>query len=165
MIVRTSVLCACMIVVPGLALCSHHLPPGIRSAARAAVWQPVAGWFATAAAEPATSLPDEQEPPREPEPAGAAAGEHGVQGAATETDRLVALGAVAIECRPLAASEGMHVASCRVAMDAAGQLHRVFQAPGPTPALAMAALADQVSAWRERLAVRVGDRSTESVGR
>jgi predicted trehalose synthase len=48
----------------------------------------------------------------------------------------------------------MHVASCRVAMDAAGQLHRVFQAPGSDPSAATAALADQVEAWRDRLATR-----------
>jgi hypothetical protein len=70
-------------------------------------------------------------------------------------DRLAALGAVAIDVRPLDGVAGMHVASCRVAMDAAGQLHRFFQAPGSDPGAATAALADQVEAWRDRLASRV----------
>jgi hypothetical protein len=72
----------------------------------------------------------------------------------TDAERLTALGAVAFECRPLEAETGMHVASCRVAMDAAGQLHRVFQAPGPSPEAATGALVAQVESWRQRLAIR-----------
>jgi hypothetical protein len=39
-------------------------------------------------------------------------------------------------------------------MDAAGQLHRVFQAPGVGPAAATAALVGEVEAWQHRLAMR-----------
>ena len=78
-------------------------------------------------------------------------------------ERLAALGAVAVECRPLE-SGGLHLASCRVAMDAAGQLHRVFQAAGPSPAAAVAALAEQVEAWRARWEARGQDVATPPVG-
>jgi hypothetical protein len=61
---------------------------------------------------------------------------------------------VAFDCRPLEDGGGVHVASCRIAMDAAGQLHRVFQAPGVGPAAATAALVAEVEAWRRRLADR-----------
>jgi len=147
-----------MLVVPGLALCSHHLPAELRRAARDAVWRPlttrVEGLFsqstgpvsppgATGGAgvggRPSPAVPPADKPV-------AAAGSVGVE-------RLAALGAVAIACQPVDA-DGMHVASCRVAMDAAGQLHRVFQAAGPSPAAATAALLMQVEAWRERLATR-----------
>jgi hypothetical protein len=46
----------------------------------------------------------------------------------------------------------MHVASCGVALDASGQLLRVFQASGPDPAAATRTLLADVSAWRSRLA-------------
>ena len=171
--VRTCVMAACMIVVPGLALCSHHLPAEVRAAARCDVWQPLASrvraWFApdpvpespSAAGASAErqlearagcpSAPDQPTSPSAP-PQGNAA------------ERLAALGGVAVECRPLESGGGLHVASCRVALDAAGQLHRVFQAAGPSPAAAVAALAEQVEAWRARWAARAQDLTTQPVG-
>ena len=156
--VRVSVLVVCMTVVPGLAMFSHHVPVGLRQAVRQHLWQPVADWLqpaetsggveavvdvgveagAEAEADPGTTPPEAPAAPASPPAA----------------DRLAALGAVAIDVRPLDGVAGMHVASCRVAMDAAGQLHRVFQAPGSDPGAATAALADQVEAWRDRLATR-----------
>jgi hypothetical protein len=137
---------------------SHHVPVGLRQAVRQHLWQPVADWLqpaeasgaveavvdvgveagAEAEADPGTTPPEAPAAPASPPAA----------------DRLAALGAVAIDVRPLDGVAGMHVASCRVAMDAAGQLHRVFQAPGSDPGAATAALADQVEAWRDRLATR-----------
>ena len=152
--VRVCVLVVCMTVVPGLAMFSHHVPVGLRQAVRQHLWQPVADWLqpaetsggveavveagAEAEADPGTTPPEAPAAPASPPAA----------------DRLAALGAVAIDVRPLDGVAGMHVASCRVAMDAAGQLHRVFQAPGSDPGAATAALADQVKAWRDRLATR-----------
>lgn len=168
MIVRTCVLSACMVVVPGLALCSHHVPQELRAATRAAIWEPlvarVEGWWsppvddsATAAEAAAERVHQEPIPspaaPPAPQPTAPAA----PPAAATDHERLIALGALAIECRPLESSSGVHVASCRLAMDAAGQLQRVFQAAGPTPAAAVAALVEQVVSWRERLVARAGE--------
>lgn len=160
MIVRTSLLAACMIVVPGLALCSHHLPPEIRAAARCDIWQPVASrvesWFSSSG----ESRPADPPAASQPGWAGSAAGQSSATVAAaddpgaTAVERLTALGAVAIDCRPLEVDSRTHVASCRIAMDAAGQLHRVFQAPGPSPEAATTALVAQVESWRERLALR-----------
>jgi len=146
--VRVCVLVACMIVVPGLAMFSHHIPAELRQAARCHLWQPVANWLRPSAStggrvavvEPSTVQAT-------PEAAATAP-----PGSPAAIDRLVALGAMAIDVRPLEGVSGVHVASCRVAMDAAGQLHRVFQAPGPGPGEATAALADQVAAWRDRIA-------------
>ena len=171
--VRTCVMAACMIVVPGLALCSHHLPAEVRAAARCDVWQPLASrvqaWFAPDAApespaEAAVAVERPLEsrvgiPSALDQPAGPGAPP---QGSAAE--RLTALGAVAVECRPLESGGGLHVASCRVALDAAGQLHRVFQAAGPNPAAAVAALTEQVEAWRARWAARAQDLTTQPVG-
>jgi hypothetical protein len=71
---------------------------------------------------------------------------------AVET-QLKALGAVSFDCQPLPGSEGLHSSSCRVPVDATGQLQRVFQATGHDPASASAALLAQVSAWQQRAAV------------
>lgn len=162
MTLRTCVMAACMIVVPGLALCSHHLPSDVRSAARWDLWQTLAArveaWCAPArAAVPAAEAGESVAPtgpattPSQAAPDQAPA----TPGPSSETGekRLAALGAGAVECRPLE-SGGLYVASCRVALDAAGQLHRVFQATGPTPPAAVAALAEQVEAWRARWAAR-----------
>jgi hypothetical protein len=153
MIVRTSLLAACMIVVPGLALCSHHLPAEVRAAARCDIWQPVAArvqsWFSSPA-DPES--PEPRQPRGEPPPAASAVAV--ASDADRAAERLAALGAVAFECRPLEDGGGVHVASCRIAMDAAGQLHRVFQAPGVGSAAATAALVAEVEAWQRRLAVR-----------
>lgn len=67
--------------------------------------------------------------------------------------QLKALGAVSFDCQPLPGSEGLHSSSCRVPVDATGQLQRVFQATGHDPASASAALLAQVSAWQQRAAV------------
>ena len=164
--VRTCVLVVCMTVVPGLAMFSHHVPAGLRDAARRHLWEPVVAWLRPA--EGAVAASPEPPPPAtvtsptsEPAaqvaaaaPLPVASGEPPATVPPSAADRLAALGAVAVEVRPLEGVAGMHVASCRVAMDAAGQLHRVFQAPGPDPAAATAALAGQVAAWRERMASR-----------
>jgi len=64
--------------------------------------------------------------------------------------RLKALGAVAFECQQVPGGGGLHVSSCRVPVDATGQLQRVFQATGNDPGSATEALVDQVQAWRLR---------------
>ena len=42
--VRTCLLFACMIIVPGLAMFSHRVPAEIRSATRCAIWDPILSW-------------------------------------------------------------------------------------------------------------------------
>lgn len=151
--VRACVLVVCMTVVPGLAMFSHHVPADVRQAARCHLWQPVADWLRTSEPAAGVTAPVPAAPVVEtaPAPASPAADQFGRPAA---VNRLVELGAVGIEVRPLDGVSGTHVASCRVAMDAGGQLHRVFQAPGTDPGEATRVLAQQVEAWRDRLAAR-----------
>lgn len=161
--VRTCILSLCMVIVPAMAMFSHQLPAEVRSAARCRVWQPLmdrlTAWLerdeipAAATTVRSSSQSEHGAGPIMIAPAGETSGAIGAEGG---TERLESLGAMAIDCRPLDGAAGIHIASCRVAMDAAGQLHRVFQAAGPDPARATAALASQVEAWRERLALRAG---------
>lgn len=65
--------------------------------------------------------------------------------------RLRAAGAVSFDTDQLPGAEGLVTCSCRVPIDAAGQLQRVFQANGHDPLSASAALLEQVTAWRQRM--------------
>jgi hypothetical protein len=64
--------------------------------------------------------------------------------------QLTHVGAIGFDCQPLAGGEGLHGCSCRVPVDASGQLQRVFQAAGHDPLTAATALRDQVTAWKDR---------------
>jgi hypothetical protein len=150
--VRVCVLVVSMTVVPALAMFSHHVPVALRQAVRQHLRQTVADWLQPA--ETSGGVEAVVDVGAESAPVAATPQAAAVPASPPPADRLAALGAVAIDVRPLDGVAGMHVASCRVAMDAAGQLHRVFQAPGSDPGAATAALADQVEAWRDRLAAR-----------
>lgn len=177
--VRTLLLGACMVVVPLLAMFSHHLPPNIAAKARQALWDPLAaraGWQTapaphtspTAPAEPVAAPPPvaaravpEPTPPRTvqavmPAPAFAAADtfdRRGLEG------RLVQLGATSISCQPLPGGSGT-VASCRLAVDPAGELQRVFQSAGPDATAALGRLVAEVEAWKLRTASRASAAAT-----
>lgn len=156
---RTFLLVACMIVVPLVAMFSHRVPAGARTAigaflrdcvnvARPAAVAapaplpqvPVRPAVERAATEPSAHRPEATPPPRvvpvaalAPEPAA--------------VESLRALGAVAIDCRPLQGNLG-HVASCRLPIDASGQLERVFQATGADAVAATDQLLRDVTTWR-----------------
>lgn len=66
--------------------------------------------------------------------------------------QLKSLGAVSIDCQPMPGPDGLYTCSCRVPVDATGQLQRVFQAVGHDPGSASAGLVEQVTAWRQRMA-------------
>lgn len=167
--VRSLLLGVCMVVVPALALFSHHIPPGLTAAVRATVSRRVAAWWGrTESAEvprDAAALPLDGPPAPPtaavaavvPSPQAVAGGpqpnpDGSTAARRTAEDRLLELGATAIECQPLPGGSGTLVASCRVAVDASGQLQRVFQAAGPEPTAAFERLLAEVRAWRQRAA-------------
>jgi len=80
--------------------------------------------------------------------------------------QLASAGAVSFDCQPLPGPEGLYSSSCRVPVDATGQLQRVFQANGHDPGSASAALLEQVMAWRQRAATEgTGGNSSLPSGR
>jgi hypothetical protein len=164
--VRTCVMFACMTIVPALAMFSHQLPAGLRDAMRTRLWEPVEDWVAsltkreptktaTASNKP-TPIDSPVESPTEPvqgaSPVPAKPVAIAASGPSSPSDALASLGATAIDCRPFDGLVGTHVASCRVAVDAGGELHRVFQAAGASPDEAFAALLDTVRSWKQRTA-------------
>jgi hypothetical protein len=175
-----------MVVVPMIAMFSHRVPAPVRTAIRDAIWSrlvsaaPPAQLHGSAApadlpagttappAAPAGPAPAAAPPTNAvPSPVAAVAAASAPAAAAVTVPvdaacqdaetRLAALGAMAIECHPMPGGVGHHAASCRVAVDATGQLHRLFQASGSGRADAMRGLLADVSAWRQRLALRAGD--------
>lgn len=169
---RSALLVACMLVVPAVALFSHRIPADMRKAVREAVGRGVAWWQVPNEAEamvdsPAApivaaapesgrmnSLPAESPPiVAEPILVGLQPGQ-AVQPRRDLERRLEELGGTAFECRPMQGLGGMHVASCRVPLDASGQLMRVFQASGAGADEATRTLVSDVAAWKQRMALR-----------
>ncbi|MFM9059872.1 MAG: hypothetical protein ACKOSQ_12245 [Planctomycetaceae bacterium] len=153
--IRSFLLVACIVVVPLIAMFSHRLPPGARAAVAGLV-RDLAGSPAAHARAVAPQAAPPVTPPRpEAGPAAAAAPAVAplvvpVAAAVPEAAAfgpLRALGAVALDCRPLD-TRGWHVASCRVPIDGNGQLERVFRATGADAAAAADNLLRDVTAWR-----------------
>jgi len=171
--VRSLLLGVCMVVVPLLAMFSHHLPPRLFVTARKTVWEPVAAWAGWKPVPPPRSatVRATPEPRPDPSPALAVAAQPSASramaavlpaaavGGSTRLDRrpledrLAQLGATAIDCQPVPGGSDM-LASCRVAVDPAGQLQRVFQAAGADVPAALGRLVAEVEAWRHRTASR-----------
>jgi hypothetical protein len=198
---RSTLLCGCMIIVPMLAMFSHHLPPDLARKTGELLRDPVASWTRSTKAEspsppapiptapgaPAENRPQQHDvpstmspvvlagsptPPTAIRPAAAPAPFPPRPAAGDASARqpieasLAKLGATSIGCQPLPGTEGLYLGSCHVAVDAAGELQRVFQATGRSPEMAIQSLLDDVTAWRQRTAVRPppGGRTIEGDG-
>ena len=132
----------------GLPPAATGLPPAATGGPAASTAPLAGGVVPTSAAEPAapplvTQLADRTRQVRE---------QQAREQQAIEA-QLKSAGAVAFDCQPLPGPEGLFSSSCRVPVDATGQLQRVFQATGPDPGSASAALLSQVTAWRQRMSV------------
>jgi len=150
---RSILLIALMVVVPGLAMFSHHLPAGLSATAFRLLVAPAIGWVAswheatgsgpTARAAPVESLVAGNPGPTVPQ---------AITGAdhVAVRDGLRDAGAVGLECRQLPGVGAGHMATGRVALDADGQLQRVFQATGHDPLAAERRLLEEITAWQER---------------
>lgn len=171
--VRSLLLGICMVVVPLLAMFSHHLPPRLFVTARKTVWEPVAAWAGwNPAPAPPRSVGRAAQPEARPtpvvtapvlQPASPRASDAVLPAAAFGSSaspdrrvfegRLAQLGATVIDCQPLPGGSDI-LASCRVDVDPAGQLQRVFQAAGADAPAALGRLVAEVEAWRHRTASR-----------
>lgn len=172
---RSFILVACMVIVPALAMFSHHLPasrwplawgtlspaaaappPGSNAALAPGDRDDVVAPVAETAAADRNVMADRSGSENAPDaaPAGATGSlRFADEAARVAHGRLAALGAMEIECQPAVAG-GMAVCSCRVAVDASGQLQRLFQATAPDTATALHVLAEDVTAWRGRAGTR-----------
>jgi hypothetical protein len=190
---RSLLLVSCMLVVPALAMFSHWIPTEFRAATRRGFAAATSGWLGTpaeagtvpppptpreAAVTPTASaslLPVGSPPAAAAEPAAPPL----VAQLADRTrqvrdqqardqqeieSQLKSVGAVSFDCQPLPGPEGLYSSSCRVPVDATGQLQRVFQASGHDPGSASAALLEQVMAWRQRAATQPPPAATEGMG-
>lgn len=150
--VRASLLIVFMVAVPAVAMFSHRIPADVRRAVRERASRMVARKGVDVSRPPSSAALAVEAAPRGPaSPADVPVVGAGLPAEAEIDARLAALGAVAVDCRPLAAGAG-HAASCSVPLDETGQLLRVFHATGPDARAARDALAAEVSGWRVRTA-------------
>ena len=154
---RSGLLVALMAIVPGLAMFSHHVPAGFVDSAGRLLIGTVTAWLETwrgvAATPPARGDGSAALPSFDAVPAPPVAITEADRAAVR--DRLRTLGAVAVECRPAPGDAAEHVASCRVPLDAEGQLQRVFQASGQDALAAERRLLEDVTAWLDRQRARL----------
>jgi hypothetical protein len=158
--VRSLLLAVCMVVVPLLAMFSHRVPPDLVRAVRALgskAWAAAAGTGRgqtesnAVAGHPAEPIP---QPPTDPPPKAAEPAQSpAVAARLIEEEALVRLGATSIGCQRVPGGTGM-LATCRVAVDPAGELQRVFQAAGEDRPAALRLLLTEVETWRRRTAWR-----------
>jgi len=187
---RSLLLVSCMLVVPALAMFSHWIPPELRAATRRGFAAATSGWLGTPAEAgtvppPPTNTPTAvgapaaapsllpvaappaatvAEPAAPPMVAQLADRTRQVRDQQAIEAQLKAVGAVSFDCQPLPGPEGLYSSSCRVPVDATGQLQRVFQATGHDPGSASAALLEQVMGWRQRAATQSPPAAAEGVG-
>jgi hypothetical protein len=160
---RSLVLMSCMLIVPSLAMFSHLIPPDCRAAARRQFTAAAQIFWHERSARDGAAAPAPEPPPAalvsvaSPGPAVALLADRTRQVRDQQAreqlaveKQLQSLGAVSFECLPQAGPEGLYSCSCRVPVDATGQLQRVFQASGHDAGSASTALLDQVLAWRQR---------------
>lgn len=168
---RSLVLMSCMLIVPSLAMFSHLIPTDFRAAVRRHFASATHRWLdrpvkAVAAAPAPSPVPAAPLSVTDPEPVVALLADRTRQVRDQQArdqlaveKQLKSLGAVSFECLPQAGPEGLYSSSCRVPVDATGQLQRVFQASGHDAGSASAALLDQVLTWRHRLAAQPPSRA------
>jgi hypothetical protein len=159
--IRSSLLVACMLVVPLIAMFSHKIPPDLRLSARRHIWDLARKSILHACGGGGAETPVVPSPttvavsPAEPAPVDVARVQRAARSLGTRKeieDRLVELGAFSLECSPGTDAGGLQRCSCRVAADPSGQLQRVFQASEPDPISALHNLLEQVQLWKQRMA-------------
>lgn len=122
-------------------------PPPQRPAAQAPPAQP-------AAAPPDPPIQPLVAPPRRevappsvaPDPPGASA----TEAIDAAHQKLLACGAVGIECHPLANGSAGYATSCRINVDPRGELQRMFHGTGSDRPAAMQSLLEQVEGWKRQ---------------
>jgi hypothetical protein len=150
---RSSLLIALMVVVPALAMFSHHVPAGLPATASRLLLAPVIGWVASwreAAGSGPTARGGQVQSLVEDDPVPTAPQSITEADLAAVRERLRDAGAVGVDCRQLPGAGAGHVATGRVALDADGQLQRVFQATGHDSLAAERRLLEEITAWQER---------------
>ena len=78
-------------------------------------------------------------------------------------DQLIAAGVHRILVEPASDSSGGYHGSCRIAVDARGELQRLFHAHASTESATLEKLLQQVYHWQQQVSVRITANSTETL--
>ena len=187
---RTFLMFVCMIVVPMIAMFSHKVPTAMRTACGELLIAPI-NYFAKIIFHPSVAsstdreiavfdttpnvsllahqhtnldISDNQNTSAE------SALTHQPQYPTTmETpasayrDQLIAAGAHRLLLAPATDSSGGYHGSCRISVDAQGELQRLFHARALTKSATLEKLLQQVRHWQQRVSVHITAKSTETL--
>ncbi len=78
-------------------------------------------------------------------------------------DQLIAAGAHRLLVTPATDSSGGYHGSCRVSVDAQGELQRLFHARASTKSATLEKLLQQVRHWQQRVSVHITAKSMETL--
>ena len=186
---RTFLMFVCMIVVPMIAMFSHKVPTAMRTACGELLIAPI-NYFAEIIFSPSVASTTGQEiavfdtTPDVPLLAyrdtdlnvsanqntstESALPQHPQFPTTIETpvsayrDQLIAAGAHRLLVAPATDSSGGYHGSCRISVDAQGELQRLFHARALTESATLEKLLQQVRHWQQRVSVHITAKSTKT---
>lgn len=187
---RTFLMFVCMIIVPMIAMFSHKVPTAMRTACGEVLIAPIK-YFAEIIFHPSVASSTDQEiagfdtTPN----VSLLAHQHDHldisdnQNTSTESalphqpqypttmetpasayrDQLIAAGAHRLLVAPATDSSGGYHGSCRISVDAQGELQRLFHARALTKSATLEKLLQQVRHWQQRVSVNITAKSMETL--
>lgn len=187
---RTFLMFVCMIVVPMIAMFSHKVPTAMRTACGELLIAPI-NYFAEIIFHPSVASSTDQEiavfdttsdvpllahqhnhldiSDNQNTSAESALPHQPQYPTAMETpasayrDQLIAAGAHRLLVEPATDSSGGYHGSCRVSVDAQGELQRLFHARASTKSATLEKLLQQVRHWQQRVSVHITAKSMETL--
>ena len=187
---RTFLMFVCMIVVPMIAMFSHKVPTAMRTACGELLIAPI-NYFAEIIFHPSVASSTDREiavfDTTSDVPLLAHQHNHldisDNQNTSTESalphqpqhpttmetpasayqDQLIAAGAHRLLVEPATDSSGGYHGSCRISVDAQGELQRLFHARASTKSATLEKLLQQVRHWQQRVSVHITAKSMETL--
>ena len=176
---RTFLMFACMTIVPMIAMFSHKIPNEMRTACKKIFLAPI-NYFSdlilhqSVAADTTLELTDFDEAPnmpllvkgkkplRKPDVSGISIGsltaQHRQQSQASTTelrDRLITTGVRRLIIKPATDRNNWYHGSCRLSVDAEGELQRLFHAHASSESAVLESLFQQARRWQEKCPLNV----------
>ena len=187
---RTFLMSVCMIIVPMIAMFSHKIPTEMRTACgelliaplnylseilfQPSVASPTSQEIATFDSAPNVSLLAHQDSHREraddPNTLNQSSSSQQPQHlpvvetpSSSFRDQLIATGVHRLIVEPATDRRGWYDGSCRIAVDAQGELQRLFHAHASTESATFEKLLKQVQLWKQQVPARITAKSPKTL--
>ncbi|MBT4159651.1 MAG: hypothetical protein HOK57_09545 [Planctomycetaceae bacterium] len=176
---RTFLMFACMTIVPMIAMFSHKIPNEMRTACKKILLAPINYFsgmilYQSAAADTTLELTNFNEAPNMPLlvkgkkplekpafsdiPTGSFTEQHQQQAQASTTvlrDKLITSGVHRLIIKPATDRNNWYHGSCRLSVDAEGELQRLFHAHASSESAVLESLFQQACRWQEKRPLNV----------